>query len=646
MACTRAQSALQKWAALSAPKDQGRHPHGIRKRKNTTRMTRLQQRPNPGLCGGDSPRSSPTDKKPLRQSSAVPRKRGAKRLVDTQDDYLGSSPKRPRRSPGLSPIEDTSDRAAPGTGGAYKSSNPFELWAREGYGPRPGASKSERGRPKIYSRSFGPPASVQGKGLKRAFEDRGGLGSDAPAAKRPRTSGPSASAVRGPGQTTKSGEIDDWRDIIDCWRREGSWPKKYFEQDDHSRKELEKSSETDSWLEEMARYDPTVRLLFAKKKASTSLGSKRSGSDSSTTPSDQKPREEKSAQYRSAQYPLLLQTKGSYMGKSPLGITDESRSLCKTLINNEQPAPKESLFDDDIFESVCDNIENRNEAKVIQDISRLIVPSVEHYALRAKHVKNLTESVNEGWNNSIPLTGTRPQPDYSVGFRREAFTEDQLTKLSPFLGDFLFGDQSYFMGTYYMYFPFLSCEVKCGAAALDVADRQNAHSMTLAARGVTELFRAVKREDEVHRQILAFSVSHDHRSVRIYGHYPVIDGKETKYYRHPIREFSFIELGGKNKWEAHRFAKNVYDLWMPTHFKKVCSAIDQLPSDLDFDPPPLQESGLSQSLESHHLAQADATSVSASAKQESQSSDVAQPKDGTPGTSFTDPGAKRRKGRK
>ncbi|KAM0267466.1 hypothetical protein ACHAQH_010108, partial [Verticillium albo-atrum] len=62
-----------------------------------------------------------------------------------------------------------------------------------------------------------------------------------------------------------------------------------------------------------------------------------------------------------------------------------------------------------------------------------------------------------------------------------------------------------------MYFPFLTCEVKCGAAALDVADRQNAHSMTLAVRAVVELFRLMKREDEVDRQILGFSISHDHR---------------------------------------------------------------------------------------------------------------------------------------
>jgi hypothetical protein len=103
------------------------------------------------------------------------------------------------------------------------------------------------------------------------------------------------------------------------------------------------------------------------------------------------------------------------------------------------------------------------------------------------------------------------------------------------------------MATWQMYFPFLTCEVKCGAAALDVTDRQNAHSMTLAVRGVVELFRLVKRENKLYREILAFSISHDHRTVRIYGHYPIIDGKKTTFYRHPIHEFSFTALDSKEK---------------------------------------------------------------------------------------------------
>ncbi|RYO88027.1 hypothetical protein DL766_007504 [Monosporascus sp. MC13-8B] len=470
-----------------------------------------------------------------------------------------------------------------------------------------------------------PPAPIQSKGRKRkqSIEDAFEPSSDSDQ-KRQRTSRTHATenAFSEPAVCSDSPRQTD---PIAFWTKEGRWPEEQY------------------WPEETSETDPTMEHLLARKKSSSNLSRKRSNSATSITPSDQKPREEKSAPYRDARYPLLLQTKGSYMDISELGITDTSKHLVRDLLSGKQSVPKETLFDDDIFVDACRNLENKNEARIIQDILRLIVPSAESLALRAKDLRHLIESVNEGWNNSIPLTGTRPQPDYSVGFRREAFTEDQLTKLSPFIGNFIAGDQSLFMATYYMYFPFLTCEVKCGAAALDVADRQNAHSMTLTVRAVAELFRAVKREYEVHRQILGFSISHDHRSVRIYGHYPVINGKDTKYYRHPIHEFSFTALDGKEKWTAYRFTKNVYDIWMPAHFKMICSAIDQLPSNLDFDVASLPETGLSQDLRSQHLSQSDANSVPLFVEQDSRSSNTGQ---GTPGTLFTDPGAaKRRKGR-
>ncbi|OJD20610.1 hypothetical protein ACJ73_08057 [Blastomyces percursus] len=358
-------------------------------------------------------------------------------------------------------------------------------------------------------------------------------------------------------------------DPIEHWRREQTWPKEYFEP------------------------DCEMSHLLARKKSASSLRHKRSGLSSlkatSNTPSDQKPREEKSAPYQDPRYSILLETKGSYMDKSELDITDASKRLCRALLEKEQTVPKDSLFHDDTFDKACRKLQDKNEARVIQDISRLIVPSAETFAtFGAKTLDVLVESVNEGWNNSISFVGPRPQPDYAVGFRRTAFTEDQLSKIKPILGDVM--DLSFFMATYYMYFPFLTCEVKCGAAALDVADRQNAHSMTLSVRAIVELFQLVKREQELHRQILAFSISHDHRTVRIYGHYPVMKGKETTFYRHPIRTFDFTELDGKEKWTAYKFTKNVYDIWMPMHFDRICSAIEQLPPDFDFEVPLLLQS--------------------------------------------------------
>lgn len=382
-------------------------------------------------------------------------------------------------------------------------------------------------------------------------------------------------------------------------------------------------------------------LLARRKSSSSSLRGKQSeagsAAPSSTTPSDQKPREAKSAPYQSPQYKILLETKGSFMRKSDLGIADTSKTVCRTLLEAEQIVPEDSLFQDDLFDETCEMIQDRNEAKVIQDIARLIVPSAQSLAIRgAKCLGALIESVNEGWDNSIALTKPRPQPDYAVGFKRTAFTEDQLKKIQPFIGGF--SEMSLFIGTYYMYFPFLTCEVKCGAAALDVADRQNAHSMTLAVRGIVELFRLVKREKELHREILAFSISHDHRTVRIYGHYPVIDGKKTTFYRHPIKTFDFTSEDGKEKWTAYKFTKNIYDIWMPTHLKRICSVIDKLPPDSDFEVSEQsepEESGLSQGLESHRLSdQSSHDAASMLEDVDSQSSRV-DLRDVTPDTSLS-----------
>jgi hypothetical protein len=169
----------------------------------------------------------------------------------------------------------------------------------------------------------------------------------------------------------------------------------------------------------------------------------------------------------------------------------------------------------------------------------------------------------KGGMNQYRSLAPCPQPDYSVGFKPSAFTEEQRKKLQPCIGSLT--DISFFVATWRVYFSSLACEVKCGAGALDVADRQNAHSATLAVRGVVELYRAMKREKELHREILAFSISHDNSSVRIYGHYALINQQKTTYYRHPIHKFDITAFDGKEKWTAYRFTKNVYDKFMPIH---------------------------------------------------------------------------------
>ncbi|PNP76901.1 hypothetical protein FNYG_09791 [Fusarium nygamai] len=125
-------------------------------------------------------------------------------------------------------------------------------------------------------------------------------------------------------QSRDNGETDE-TDPIAYWVTKGRWP---------------------------ARHKHMERVL-ARKKSKTSLSSRKRSepnSASSPIPHDQRLREEKCAPYCNPRYKTLLETKGSFMDKSVLGITDESKTLCRTLLEKEQQTPKDSLFRDDIFE--------------------------------------------------------------------------------------------------------------------------------------------------------------------------------------------------------------------------------------------------------------------------------------------------------
>jgi len=66
------------------------------------------------------------------------------------------------------------------------------------------------------------------------------------------------------------------------------------------------------------------------------------------------------------------------------------------------------------------------------------------------------------------VKGLKLQPNYSVEFRQFAFINKQLKKVDLLISSIY--ETFFFVATYQMYFSFLTCEVKCDAAALDVVD--------------------------------------------------------------------------------------------------------------------------------------------------------------------------------
>ncbi|KAL2832101.1 hypothetical protein BDW59DRAFT_157562 [Aspergillus cavernicola] len=242
----------------------------------------------------------------------------------------------------------------------------------------------------------------------------------------------------------------------------------------------------------------------------------------------------------------FLEQNGSLPLSKKGGPTENCKNVCKELLGKECDNPKGTTFEKNAIQSMREKIGMRSEIAIIRIIGDLVVPSADS-AVSLQHTEF-----------------DEPQPDYGVGFSRQAFTREQLFKLGPFIGGV--GFSSYFRGTAEMYFPFMASEVKSKTTGLHVADHQNSHSMALCLRGVIYLFKLVKREQELDHKILGFSISHNHNTVRVHGHYPVISNDEITYHRYTILEFT---LNSETRWSSYNFVMT--DIKKPIEVPQLAS---------------------------------------------------------------------------
>ncbi|KAL8924719.1 MAG: hypothetical protein Q9208_003909 [Pyrenodesmia sp. 3 TL-2023] len=268
-----------------------------------------------------------------------------------------------------------------------------------------------------------------------------------------------------------------------------------------------------------------------------------------------------------------------------LRVTAQSQSLCEDLQKGNYDLPLNPLYHDDAFTVLLERLRSRNEARVLRDLTPMILPSVEHLdILGCPAMSHLTEELDVEWIKCLSLAGPRPKPDRSVGLRSSAFSDEELVKLRSYTAP-----NRATLFTENMYFPFLMGEVKCGEEALARADRQNMHSSSVAVNALVQLFRAIPptvgedgkttlRIQELHRQILAFSISHDNTSVKLYGHYAIIEGDKTSFYRYPIVQSDLEFRRGNEHWRYYQFVRSLYADFAPAHLKRITSAIAQLPA--------------------------------------------------------------------
>ncbi|KAL6241668.1 hypothetical protein RBB50_011450 [Rhinocladiella similis] len=203
----------------------------------------------------------------------------------------------------------------------------------------------------------------------------------------------------------------------------------------------------------------------------------------------------------------------------------------------------------------------------------------------------LIERCSDGWVRAIfSPYGKCPQPDSTIAFKWEKFSREEVRKLGITIGL-----PSKYMARDDMFFPFITREAKCDKQPLEIADRQNVYSMSVALEGVVDLFRRVDRLEELDGKALGLSVSYDNDTVKMYAHHVVTTAQEasaqglsgqsceqlrkmsTMKYRTRIGLVSLSDEGGKGRWKPYDFFYNACLKFSRRHLTRIKQAIALLP---------------------------------------------------------------------
>lgn len=260
------------------------------------------------------------------------------------------------------------------------------------------------------------------------------------------------------------------------------------------------------------------------------------------------------------------------MRESANGPLPEERELYQAMLNETATLPDDPLLKPQNLSKLRSVLRNGSELRVCIELHPRLVPSAETLAiLYPGRFENLVEGYNDRWLDAMAFYNKLPQPDRTGAYQLSAFTDTELRKLR-----IVPECASLFTARYGMLFPFFTAEVKCCKEALEIADRANTNSMTIALRAVVEVYRQANMVTAIHRKTLGFSISHDEGTVRIYGHYPEIDGDRTTYYRSAIREFTYADNDARERVTSYTFVWNIYTRFATDHLRRLKEAISRL----------------------------------------------------------------------
>jgi hypothetical protein len=277
-----------------------------------------------------------------------------------------------------------------------------------------------------------------------------------------------------------------------------------------------------------------------------------------------------------------MEEAGLVMAEHRARVTEDCKQLWKDIRDADFALPESPLFHKERLLQVLDRVRFRNEARVVRDITPVIVPSAELLHIDGhQDLPCVTESMNAQWDNIATLCGPMPKPDFVAGISPSAFTADQREKLKMHHTAHcpnLFPES--------MYYPFLICEVKSSDKPIREAERQAMHSASIAANAIIQLYKKISQAHELNQRILTVSVSHNNSTVKVYGHFARIEDDKITFFRHRIYVADFaadlaeaddaISRTSADFWKAYKIIRGVYQRFFPKHLERIASAVSKL----------------------------------------------------------------------
>lgn len=340
-----------------------------------------------------------------------------------------------------------------------------------------------------------------------------------------------------------------------------------------------------TWPEDFAEHNSVASFNSTNKRQRTSDRSQ-SGKDERSPSYSQSRKNEEVAAYEQH---ILIKGLNMDSFKGEELICEESKNLCIDLQQITNKSIEPTIFPTGVIRKVLHFCRNRNEAIVNRDVTPMIIPSITSlYFGGDNSLEHVVDEVNVDWYSQCVLEGPQIRPDLAIGLFSSAFSEEEIDKLKRYTSV-----DNWTQVTLQMFFPFLMCEVECGGEGLDIADRQNMHSCSVAVRALLRIeqeadkYRSEKKTDSLNRQVLVFSISHDQEDARLYGHYAIVQGEKWTYYRYRIRKFDLTD--NNSLLVIHNFVRNILKSHLPEHVRRLKNALAALP---DPNKPP-ESSGLS-----------------------------------------------------